>query len=95
MGAAAVGFGGQWLKRAIRAGSLHNEGRYVKAGVRGGEKAQGLLLFARLVRFQPLLIKGRLSEAPNGAAPALKSERKSRSRQAIEYGTLLARLTND
>jgi hypothetical protein len=41
-----------------------------------------MVLIARLVRFQPLLINGRLSEAPNGAAPAFRSERKSRSRQA-------------
>jgi hypothetical protein len=44
MGAAAVGFGGQWLERAIRAGSLH-KALYVKAGVRGAEKAQGLQWF--------------------------------------------------
>jgi hypothetical protein len=51
MGAVAVGFGGQWLERAIKAGSLHNEGRYVKAGERGAEKAQGLLFLQGLCVF--------------------------------------------
>jgi hypothetical protein len=84
MGAAAVGFVGQWLERAIKAGSLHNADPLCKSGSEGSGKGARLamVLIARLVRFQPLLINGRLSEAPNGAAPALKSERKSRSRQS-------------
>jgi hypothetical protein len=61
MGAAAVGFGGQWLERAIKAGSLHNEDHYVKARVRGAEKAQGLqILFCKLYAFSAAFNKWRL-----------------------------------